>query len=82
MVVLSPKDFKHVPAYLRPKRSFKADKGFAKKVRHIKKYGTRSDNDDVGDVVMVLNNMRSYTPNVFKPKGKGRGKTRKNRRRN
>lgn len=74
MVILSPKDFKHVPAYLRPRRSFKADKNFAKKVRHVKKYGVRSDNDDVGDVVMVLNNMRSHTPNVFKPK---RGKTRK-----
>jgi hypothetical protein len=66
-----------VPAYLRPKRSFKADKNFAKKVRHVKKWGTRSDNDDVGDVVMVLNNMRSHTPNVFKPK---KSKTRKNRR--
>jgi hypothetical protein len=78
MVVLSPKDFKHIPAYLRPKRSFKADKNFAKKVRHVKKYGTRSDNDEVGDVVMVLNNMRTYTPNVFKTRGKG--KTRKNTR--
>lgn len=79
MVILSPKDFKHVPAYLRPKRSFKADKNFAKKVRHVKKYGPRSDDDEVGDVVSVLNNMRSYTPNVFKSKGKS--KTRKNTRR-
>ena len=79
MVVLSKKDFKYIPAYLRPKRSFKADKNFAKKVRHIKKFGPRSDEDDIGDVVMVLNNMRSYTPNVFK--SKGRGKTRKNTRR-
>ena len=77
MVVLSPKDFKHVPAYLRPKRSFRADKNFAKKVQHVKKYGVRSDNDEVGDVVMILNNMRRVTPKVFKSRGKG--KTRKNR---
>jgi hypothetical protein len=80
MVVLSPKDFKHVPAYLRPKRSFKADKNFAEKVRHVKKYGARSDDDDVGDVVAVLNNMRAMTPKVFQKKtGKKHRKTRKNR---
>jgi hypothetical protein len=74
---LRPKDFKHIPAYLRPKRAFKADRDFAKKVHHVKKYGVRSDDDEVADVVTILNNMRAITPRIFKKKGKRQ--TRKNR---
>ena len=86
MVVLSPKDFKHIPEYLRPRRTFKAPKSFAKKVSDIKNLGGRVDSDNIADVVTILNNMRSITPKVFEVKhrgkrhgkAKGKAKTRKN----
>jgi hypothetical protein len=68
MAWLRPKDFKHIPSFYRPKRTLRVNKGFAKKVREIKKYGGRSNSGNVGDVFSVLENMRRVTPKVFRPK--------------
>ena len=66
MVVLTPNNFRNVPEYLRPKTAFVADTDFAKKVRHIKKYSTHSDEEEVGDVVTVLQNMKQIKPQMFR----------------
>ena len=75
-MILHPSDFKHVPGAFRPRRSVKVSRAFGRSVKNIKKLGGRADSGDVGDVMMVLNNMRMRTPKVFSSgrKGKGKGK--------
>ena len=84
-MILHPSDFKHVPGAFRPRRSVKVSRAFGRSVKNIKKLGGRADSGDVGDVMMVLNNMRMRTPKVFqakrdggqKQKGKGKRVTRR-----
>jgi hypothetical protein len=71
MVKLTPKDFSHIPPAYRPQRNIEVDANFAKKVKSIEKLGPRSNSENVGDVIMVLNNMQVMTPVVFKKKKKG-----------
>jgi len=77
-MILHPSDFKHVPGAFRPRRSIKVSRAFGRSVKNIKRWGGRADYGDVGDVMMVLNNMRMRTPKVFseghKQKAKGKGK--------
>lgn len=77
-MILHPSDFKHVPGAFRPRRSIKVSRAFGRSVKNIKKFGGRADSGDVGDVMMVLNNMRMRTPKVFLAKRdggqKGKGK--------
>jgi hypothetical protein len=86
MAKLTPRDFSHIPFGYRPQRNIVVDKDFAEKVKSIEKYGVRSNSEEVGDVMMVLNNMRQFRPNLFtKAKKtikarKGRGVSRKRRR--
>jgi mRNA-degrading endonuclease YafQ of YafQ-DinJ toxin-antitoxin module len=70
MALLHPSDFKHVPGVFRPRRTVKVSHKFAKEVRKIAKLGGRSNSEDVGEVMMVLNNMRMRTPKVFLEKQK------------
>ena len=65
MAVLHPGNFKHVPGVFRPRRTVRVNRKFAKAVRKIAKLGGRSNSEEVGDVMMVLNNMRMRTPKVF-----------------
>ncbi len=77
-MILHPSDFKHVPGAFRPRRSIKVSRAFGRSVKNIKKFGGRADSGDVGDVMMVLNNMRMRTPKVFLAKqGKGKRVTRR-----
>ena len=83
-MILHPSDFKHVPGAFRPRRSIKVSRAFGRSVKNIKKFGGRADSGDVGDVMMVLNNMRMRTPKVFlakrdggQKKGKGKRVTRR-----
>jgi hypothetical protein len=80
-MILHPSDFKHVPGAFRPRRSIKVSRAFGRSVKNIKKFGGRADSGDVGDVMMVLNNMRMRTPKVFSSekakKGKGKRVTRR-----
>jgi hypothetical protein len=39
---------------------------FGAAVKNIKKLGGRADSGEVGDVMMVLNNMRMKTPKIFR----------------
>jgi len=64
-MILHPSDFKHVPGAFRPRRSVKVSRAFGRSVKNIKRWGGRADSGDVGDVMMVLNNMRMRTPKVF-----------------
>lgn len=75
-MILHPSDFKHVPGAFRPRRSVKVSRSFGRSVKEIKKMGGRSNSGDVGDVMMVLNNMRMRTPKVFSygRMGKAKGK--------
>jgi len=79
MVLLRPSEFKHIPGAFRPRRTVKVSRGFAKSVRNIKKYGARADSGDVGDVMMVLNNMRMKTPKVFSSSAKQKRRTYKSK---
>jgi len=69
-MILHPSDFKHVPGAFRPRRSIKVSRNFGRSVKNIKRWGGRADSGDVGDVMMVLNNMRMKTPKVFLDKQK------------
>jgi hypothetical protein len=80
-MILHPSDFKHVPGAFRPRRSVKVSRAFGRSVKNIKRWGGRADSGDVGDVMMVLNNMRMKTPKVFLAKGKAGGKKRVTRHR-
>jgi len=73
-MILHPSDFKHVPGAFRPRRSIKVSRAFGRSVKNIKKFGGRADSGDVGDVMMVLNNMRLRTPKVFLAKTGRKGK--------
>jgi hypothetical protein len=73
-MILHPSDFKHVPGAFRPRHSIKVSRNFGKSVKNIKKMGGRSDSGDVGDVMMVLNNMRMKSPKVFLAKQKAEQK--------
>ena len=75
-MILHPSDFKHVPGAFRPRRSIKVNRAFGRSVKNIKKLGGRANSGDVGDVMMVLNNMRMKTPKVFLAK-KGKRVTRR-----
>ena len=68
-MILHPSDFKHVPGAFRPRRSIKVSRAFGRSVKNIKRWGGRADSGDVGDVMMVLNNMRMKTPKVFSSGG-------------
>jgi hypothetical protein len=91
MAKLTPRDFSHIPYGYRPQRNIVVDKDFAEKVKSIEKYGVRSNSEEVGDVMMVLNNMRQFRPNLFtkarkqtgggKRSGKRRTKRRQTQRR-
>ena len=77
-MILHPSDFKHVPGAFRPRRSIKVSRAFGRSVKNIKKFGGCADSGDVGDVMMVLNNMRMRTPKVFsseKTKAKAKAKS-------
>jgi hypothetical protein len=86
-MILHPSDFKHVPGAFRPRRSVKVSRAFGRSVKNIKRWGGCADSGDVGDVMMVLNNMRMRTPKVFsegqkrdegqKQKAKGKRVTRR-----
>ena len=78
MAKLTPRDFSHIPFGYRPQRNIVVDKDFAEKVKSIEKYGIRSNSEEVGDVMMVLNNMRQFRPNLF-TKAEKTIKTRKQR---
>jgi hypothetical protein len=73
-MILHPSDFKHVPGAFRPRRSVKVSRAFGRSVKNIKRWGGRADSGDVGDVMMVLNNMRMRTPKVFSEGQKQKGK--------
>jgi hypothetical protein len=79
-MILQPSDFKHVPGAFRPRRSIKVSRSFGRSVKEIKKMGGRSDSGDVGDVMMVLNNMRMRTPKVFSKGQKRDGTKQKGKR--
>ena len=64
-MLLRPSDFKHVPPSLRPRRTVRVNRHFGSAVKNIKKFGGRSDSGEVGDVMMVLNDMRRKTPKIF-----------------
>jgi len=79
-MILHPSDFKHVPGAFRPRRSIKVSRAFGRSVKNIKKFGGCADSGDVGDVMMVLNNMRMRTPKVFsseKTKAKAKAKAKR-----
>ena len=79
-MILHPSDFKHVPGAFRPRRSIKVSRAFGRSVKNIKKFGGCADSGDVGDVMMVLNNMRMSTPKVFsseKTKAKAKAKAKR-----
>jgi hypothetical protein len=78
MVVVTPNSFLNLPEYLRPKEAIQVNRNFKRKVNHIRKYGTRSDSEEVANVADVLNTMRQTTPHLFRRQRtrKGRGRTR------
>jgi hypothetical protein len=43
----------------------RVNRHFGSAVKNIKKFGGRSDSGEVGDVMMVLNDMRRKTPKIF-----------------
>jgi hypothetical protein len=72
MVVVTPNSFSNLPEYLRPKGAIEVNRNFKRKVNHIRKYGTRSDSEEVADVADVLNTMRLTTPHLFRKARKSR----------
>ena len=68
MVFLHPENFKRLPLGYRPETTLRVSADFANKVRRIKKWGPRADDENIADVVTVLENMKTYTPRVFMKK--------------
>lgn len=63
---LEPKNFRHIPLFYRPQKKIRVSKNFGKKVRGIRNQGGRADDEDIADVMTVLEDMRTYTPKIFK----------------
>jgi hypothetical protein len=74
MVQLHPKNFNRLPFGYRPKGSVSVNSNFAKKVKRVNRNGPRADDEDIANVLTVVENMRTYTPALF------RKQTRKNKR--
>lgn len=79
MAILKPKNFNRLPLGYRPKHTMKVNSNFAKKVRRVSRNGPRADDEDIANVVTVIENMKMYTPNVFRKHKVSKRKTRKNR---
>lgn len=81
MVLLQPDNFKKLPLGYRPQKSVNVSKNFANKVKRVKRNGPRADDENIADVVTVVENMRTYTPQIFKRnnKTKNKNKSKKNR---
>jgi hypothetical protein len=85
MVKLHPKNFNRLPFGYRPKGSVEVNSNFAKKVKRVNRNGPRADDEDIANVVTVVENMRTYTPSLFrkhtrKHKRNSKKHTRRNRR--
>ena len=66
MVLLKPKNFNRLPLGYRPRKTVKVNKNFANKVRRVNRNGARADDEDIADVLTVVENMKTYTPNLFR----------------
>ena len=83
MVILKPENFKRLPLGYRPQQSMSVSKNFANKVKRVKRNGPRADDEDIANVVTVVENMKTYTPQIFHQRRKHKqNKSKKNRRTN
>ena len=80
MAILYPRDFKHFPYGLRPTKPVRVSRKFARSVKQIRNKGARVNSDNIGDAMMIVDNMRMKTPRAFLAKQQKQPKqTRKNR---
>jgi hypothetical protein len=78
MAILRPKNFDKLPLGYRPRKTLRVPRNFAKKVRGIRDYGKRADDEDIATVIAIVENMKVMKPNIFTEKRKRR-MTRKHR---
>ena len=62
---LTPNNFKRFPLGYRPRRTLRVPRNFGRKVKEIKKYGPRADDENIANVVTVLEDMKTYKPKLF-----------------
>lgn len=65
MAILYPRDFKHFPYALRPTKPVRVSRKFARSVKQIRNRGARVNSDNIGDAMMIVDNMRMKTPRAF-----------------
>jgi hypothetical protein len=65
MAILYPRDFKHFPYGLRPTKPVRVSRKFARSVKQIRNKGARVNSDNIGDAMMIVDNMRMKTPRAF-----------------
>lgn len=74
------KNFDHIPPPLRPRRRIRVNKGFATQLAEIDRDGKRANSGTIGNVMMVLDDMREKTPKLFTRKIKRHSRKRLTRR--